>query len=101
MTAAVALLATVAIAQPTLVHRYSFNDTSGSTTFTDSVGGANWAGTLQGSAVLDGSMLQLDGQGSFATVPEGIVHSYTQVTIEFWVSFGPDNPFWTRTFAFW
>lgn len=100
IAAAVGVFAYAAAAQPTLVHRYSFNDTAGSTTFADSAGGSSWAGTLQGNAALDGSKLQLDGQGSFATVPAGIVHSYTQVTIEFWASFGPDNPVWTRTFAF-
>ena len=100
IAAATAVLATGAVAQPTLVHRYSFNDTAGSTNFVDSVGGPSWAGQLQGNAALDGSMLQLDGLGSFATVPAGIVHTYTQVTIEFWASFGPDNPVWTRTFAF-
>src|SRR5262245_26248070 len=100
IAAATAVLGTGALAQPTLVHRYSFNDTAGSTNFVDSVGGPNWAGQLQGNAALDGSMLQLDGLGSFATVPASIVHTYTQVTIEFWASFGPDNPVWTRTFAF-
>jgi hypothetical protein len=100
MAAAVAVLASAAMAQPTLVHRYSFNETAGGTTFADSVGGSNWAGTLQGAALLDGSMLQLDGQGSFATLPAGIIHSNTQATIEFWASFGPDNPVWTRVFAF-
>jgi len=88
------------LAQSTLVHRYSFNEPSTSTTFADSVGGASWNGTLAGTAVLDGSMLQLDGFGAFATLPASIVHTYSQVSIEFWATFGPNNPFWTRTFAF-
>ena len=50
-----------AFGQATLTHRYSFNDTLGNPTFVDSVGGANWTGTNIGSAVLDGSQLQLDG----------------------------------------
>ncbi|HEV2208889.1 MAG TPA: LamG-like jellyroll fold domain-containing protein [Verrucomicrobiae bacterium] len=87
-------------AQATLVHRYSFNDAPGSTNFVDSVGGAAWNGTLQGTAALDGTQLQLDGLGGFATLPAGIVHNYSQVSIEFWATFGPDNPVWTRTFAF-
>ena len=86
--------------QTTLVHRYSFNETPASLTFADSVGGPAWAGSLVGNASLDGSMLQLDGLGSFATLPAGIVHTYSQVSIEFWATFGPNNPFWTRTFAF-
>src|SRR5216110_2649151 len=87
-----------ASAQTTMVHRYSFNETAGSLTFADSVGGSSWAGSLAGNASLDGSMLQLDGLGSFATLPAGIVHNYSQVSIEFWATFGPNNPFWTRTF---
>src|SRR5215471_16595889 len=78
-------VASVSRAQ-TLVHRYRFNDTVGSGTFADSVGGAPWAGTLVGSATLDGSQLQLDG-GGWATLPAGIVSSYTQATIEFWATF--------------
>jgi hypothetical protein len=84
----------------TLTHRYSFGDTVGSATFSDSVGGPAWAGTLVGTATLDGSSMQLDGSGGFATLPAGIITNYTQVSIEFWASFGPDNPFWTRVFAF-
>lgn len=87
-------------AQTTMAHRYSFNETAGSVTFADSVGGSSWAGSLVGNASLDGSMLQLDGLGSFATLPAGVVHNYSQVSIEFWAAFDSNNPFWTRTFAF-
>lgn len=97
--ALVAVAATAAMAQPSLVHRYSFNDTAGSTTTADSIGGPSWAGTLQGTASLDGSMLQLDG-GGFVTLPAGMVHTNTQVSIEFWATFSPNNGFWTRVFAF-
>jgi hypothetical protein len=83
----------------TIVHRYSFNDTAGSTNFADSVGGPTWAGSLLGSAALDGSQLQLDG-GGWATLPAGIVSSYSQVTIEVWATFASSNPYWTRVFAF-
>lgn len=84
----------------TLAHRYSFNDTAGNPTFADAVGGASWDGTLIGSAVLDGSKLQLDGIGGFATLPGGLISSYSQVSIEFWASFSDLNPVWTRVFAF-
>jgi hypothetical protein len=85
----------------TLVHRYSFQDTAGSTTFADSVGGHDWDGTLQGSAALDGSSLQLDGSvGCYATLPSYIMSNYTQMTVEFWVDVGPDNPIWTYVFSF-
>ncbi len=84
----------------TLTHRYSFSDPVGSTSFADSVGGASWNGTLQGTASLDGSSLQLDGAGGFATLPSGIISGSAQVSIEFWASFSANNPVWTRVFAF-
>ena len=85
----------------TLVHRYSFQDTAGSTTFADSVGGSAWDGTLQGSAALDGSSLQLDGSvGCYATLPSYIMSNYTQMTVEFWVDVAPSNPIWTYVFSF-
>jgi hypothetical protein len=83
----------------TLTHRYSFNDTAGSTNAIDSVGGSTWNGTLLGTAFLDGSMLQLDG-GGWVTLPSGLITNYTQVSVEFWVSYDPNNANWTRTFAF-
>jgi hypothetical protein len=89
----------------TLIHRYSFNDLAGSSTFIDSMGGAE--GTLNNSlagnpssASLDGSQLQLDGTGGYANLPGGLISSNTQVTIEFWATFSSSNPFWTRVFAF-
>jgi hypothetical protein len=84
----------------TLTHRYSFNDTSGSTTFIDSVGGAPWTGTLVGSASLDGSKMQLNGVDGWATLPANVIAGATELTVEFWADLGPDNPFWTRVFAF-
>src|SRR3954468_9214738 len=78
-------LAPGAIAQ-TLTHRYSFNDAPSSTTFTDSVGGAAWNGSLVGTAALDGSALQLDGTGGFATLPAGVISNYSQVSIDFWAT---------------
>src|SRR5580658_9284137 len=93
-----------AVSAQTLIHRYSFDDAAGSTTFTDSVGTAS--GTLNNatavnanSASLDGSQLQLDGTGGYAVLPAGMISGNTQVTIEFWASFG-SNPTWTRVFAF-
>ncbi len=86
------------IAQTNLSHRYSFSDSAGSATFADSVGGAN--GSLVGTASLDGSSLQLDGIGGFATLPAGIITNYPAVSVEFWATFNGNNPAWTRTFAF-
>lgn len=84
----------------TLVHRYSFQDQAGSTTFADSVGGPAWNGTIYGSASLSGSSLQLDGAtGSYASLPANIMSNYTQMTVEFWADIG-SNPVWTRVFSF-
>lgn len=97
----------VAAKAQTLTHRYSFNDPAGSRTFADSVGGADWAGTLEdsqdnfsGTAYLDGTNLDLDGQGSFAELPAGIITGYSQVTVEFWLSANPLITNWTRVFSF-
>ncbi|HVM47934.1 MAG TPA: immunoglobulin domain-containing protein [Candidatus Acidoferrum sp.] len=87
----------------TLVHRYSFQDPTGSPMFADSVGGPDWDGTLQGNAFLSGSNLVLDGSsGTYATLPSGITSNYTQITVEFWadVSVINTNYPWTRVFSF-
>ncbi len=94
------LSAALSVPAQTLIHRYSFNDVMGSLNFTDSVGGPAWNGSIYGGAYLDGSSLQLDGFGSFASLPSGAIAGLTQVSIEFWASFGPNNPVWTRVFAF-
>ncbi len=88
----------------TLQHRYSFADAPGSTTFTDSVGTAtgnlnNSTAVNATSASLDGNQLQLDGTGGYGVLPAGMISGDTQVTIEFWASFGTNLP-WTRLFAF-
>jgi len=85
----------------TLVHRYSFQDPAGSSTFADSVGGPAWDGTLEGSAALTGSSLQLNGSyGCYASLPSYITSNYTQMTVEFWADIGAGNPVWTRVFSF-
>jgi hypothetical protein len=102
--AALAGVGPSAMAQ-TLTHRYSFNDLPGASTLTDSVGGAAWDGTVYvdslfpGGAYLDGSQLQLTGQGGYGILPSGLVSGYSAVTIEFWASLGA-NPTWTRVWAF-
>jgi hypothetical protein len=85
----------------TLVHRYSFQDTAGSPTFADSVGGSAWAGTLEGDAALTGTNLVLDGSsGCYALLPSNMTSNYTQMTVEFWADIGAGNPVWTRVFSF-
>ncbi|HLH53486.1 MAG TPA: LamG-like jellyroll fold domain-containing protein [Verrucomicrobiae bacterium] len=84
-----------------LVHRYSFNDAPGSMTATDSVGGLSWSATLNGSASLDGTQLNLDGSfGTFAELPAGVISNANAVTIETWASFGTQIADWARLFDF-
>jgi hypothetical protein len=85
----------------TLIHRYSFQDQAGSSTFADSIGGPTWEGTLVGNAMLTGSALSLDGtSGTYATLPSGITSNYTQMTVEFWADIGIQTADWTRVFSF-
>ena len=81
-----ALTVTVVPVSATLVHRYSFNETSG-TTASDSVGGAD--GTLTGTAVFNGTgQVVLDGSlGSAVQLPAGILTNMDEVTIELWATF--------------
>ena len=77
---------------PALIHRYSFNETSG-TIAHDSVGGAN--GTLKGDATFDGSgHVVLDGtSGTYVSLPGNLLAGLSNVTIEAWVTnaVSPDN----------
>jgi hypothetical protein len=86
---------------PNLIHRYSFKDTSGSTSAVDSIGGPTWAGAVNGDAVLSGSNLVLSGDlGSSVTLPAGIVSGLDEITIEAWVDFpSAINPY-ANLFAF-
>lgn len=89
---------TVVPVNATLVHRYSFNETSG-TTASDSVGGSAWNGTLEGSGtafngtgqvVLTGATNNAilgDGIASYVSLPAGLVSNMNEVTIETWASF--------------
>jgi hypothetical protein len=71
----------------TLSHRYSFSETSGTST-ADSVGGVTYAGTLQGGATLGGGQVTLDGATGYVQLPAGILSGMDEVTIEAWASFG-------------
>ena len=77
-----------------LVHRYSFSETSG-TNVADSVGGAAWNGILpNGGTWLGGQLALLTNStkslSQYLQLPAGILSNYTQVTIETWVTF-PDQ----------
>ncbi|HWC58323.1 MAG TPA: hypothetical protein VHC44_01420 [Verrucomicrobiae bacterium] len=83
-----------------LQHRYSFSDTVGSSTVSDSIGGTTWDGFLNGAATLDGSgHLQLDGSSAFVQIPGGIITNMDAVTVETWVSF-TTIPNWAVLFTF-
>jgi hypothetical protein len=89
---------TVVPVNATLVHRYSFNEASG-TTASDSVGGPAWNGTLQGSGtafngtgqvVLTGATnnpVLADGIASYVSLPAGLVSNMNEITVETWASF--------------
>ena len=91
---------TVTPVNATLVHRYSFNETSG-TTASDSVGGSAWNGTLEGSGtafngsgqvVLTGATnnpILADGIASYVSLPAGLVSNMNEITIETWATFNP------------
>ncbi len=74
-----------------LTHRWSFNETSG-TTAHDSIGGAN--GSLEGSAAFTGAgYVNLPNPGSnpqtgnsYVQIPGGLLNSYAAVTVECWVT---------------
>lgn len=85
------LTVTVSAEPLVLKHRYSFAGTTGSTTITDSVGGAN--GTLinpSTTSTLTGSgQLVMDGNASSAYVelPPGLVSPLTNASFQVWVNF--------------
>jgi Concanavalin A-like lectin/glucanases superfamily/Bacterial Ig-like domain (group 2) len=91
---------TVVPVVPALAHEYKFNESPGSTTTADAVGGAT--GTVNGDATFTGSgQLVLSGNlGSSVSLPAGILSGLNQVTIETWVTFpGAINAF-ANLFAF-
>ena len=72
----------------TLLHRWSFSETSG-TTAHDSVGGAD--GTLMGNASFNGGYAVLPNSGSasdssYVSIPGGLLNSLSAVTVECWVT---------------
>jgi hypothetical protein len=82
----------------TLQHEWSFNEPSGSTTATDSVGGANI--TLSGSTSLGGGVLNLPGGGgNYAQFPNGILSTNNSITIETWLTDNAGQT-WARAWSF-
>ncbi|HEU6448236.1 MAG TPA: LamG-like jellyroll fold domain-containing protein [Verrucomicrobiae bacterium] len=83
-----------------LVHRYSFSESSGSTT-ADSVGGPSWDGTLYDGATLGGGKVTLDSSIDYQYIqlPAGIVSDMDAVTVEAWANFGTPQAY-APLFAF-
>jgi hypothetical protein len=82
---------------PMLVHRYSFNETGG-TVVDDSIGGAQWDGSLPNGGTFSGGQLELSAASSqYVRLPEGILSNYGAVTIDAWATF-PDQIQWNTMF---
>lgn len=89
---------TTTTAPAVLMHRYSFNETSGSTV-SDSIGGAN--GSLPNGGTWGGGQLSLSsGSSQYVNLPANILTGYSNVTIEAWVSYPTGLPTWARLFDF-
>jgi hypothetical protein len=83
---------------PVLAHRYSFEGASGSTLIADSVGTAH--GTLSGGGALTGDgKLNLLGANGFVDLPNGIISSLSNVTLEAWLTWIGGGQ-WQRIFDF-
>jgi len=82
----------VAYVPTTLVHRYSFNESSG-TNVADSVGGPTWNGTLpRGGSFGDGLLGLAASSQQYVNLPSQILSNYAAVTIESWVTFPNQLP---------
>jgi hypothetical protein len=93
VTSSPAATLTIRPTAATLIHRWNFNETSGTTAF-DSIGSAN--GTLvngtgtsvsfngSGQLVLNNPGLETTGAGSYVALPGGLVTSLSAVTFELW-----------------
>ena len=87
ITSASAAAATLSPAYGSLAHRYTFNQTSGSTAVPDSIGGPAWNGTLPNGGAFAGSQLTFSsGSQQYLALPGGILSNATAATIEMWIS---------------
>jgi len=81
-----------------VTHRYSFHTAADNTpTAVDSAGSAN--GTLNGTAVITGGQLVLDGSG-YVELPAGMVTNNLAVTVETWGDFPLSQGTWANLFDF-
>jgi Concanavalin A-like lectin/glucanases superfamily len=88
---------------PTLTHRYSMTETSGTNVF-DSVGGPAWNGTLpNGGTFGSGQLAFSSANQQFLNLPGGIVSNYLATTIDMWIpqiSGSSGSPPFVYLFAF-
>lgn len=82
-----------------LRHRYNFNDSVGSNVIEDSVGNADGEAinidlTGSGSAILNG------GNQGYINLPNGIISSMENATLEAWTTFDGGGGAWQRLFDF-
>jgi hypothetical protein len=67
-----------------LVHRYTFSETAG-TTVADSVGGPAWTGTLpNGGTFANGQLTLVSSLSQYVLLPAGIMSGMSDFTIEVW-----------------
>ncbi len=94
-----------------LIHRYTFNESPDGVTVPDVVGGAD--GTLvnrTGMAVIadgqatmgnDGSQTANSGTGDYIDLPNGLISSLSQMTIQCWATYTDDDlAIWGRILSF-
>lgn len=81
-----------------MVHRYSFSETSGSTA-ADSIGGPAGDATIYNSALFNAGQLDLNGVDGYASFPAGLLTNLNAVTIETWVTLGAIGN-WAVLFTF-
>jgi hypothetical protein len=91
---------TLAGSYGSLLHRYSFSE-SGGTSTADSIGGPIWNGTLPNGGTFSGSgQLALSANASqYASLPAGIVGGLSNFTVVAWVNLNSSSN-WSRIFDF-
>ena len=83
-----------------LIHRYDFEGLEGSTTITDQVGSAHGFAINTALTELDGkSVLLLGDSGEHGDLPNGLISSLSNATIEAWVEIHGGGA-WQRIFDF-
>jgi len=98
---------------PALVHRYSFNQSSGETIVTDSISGSHgtiyyanssapWTnGASDGSDFTGAGTLRLNGVSGYVDLPPRLVSWFSNATFEAWIKwFGPATSVWQRAWDF-